>query len=155
MPTKGFSDLKQKKWKLPLDSPYSNSLDTKCQLKLAGLIFWTNIAQIRYFQSKRKKSEQHNGILHIWISLTTKFQLKLRIRVFGPNLAKKGTTEQNNQFNKLQAFTFCVVNFNSMTVFKYFEDYILSLFWTFEKRKSLASWPRFTFTLLRMGVFPM
>ena len=73
------------------------------------------------FLVEKRKSEDHHGILRIWISLSTKFQLKLTIWVFGPNLGKK-VTEQNNQSNKLQAFAFCIVKINSTIVFEYFED---------------------------------
>ena len=58
----------------------------------------------KVFLTKKKKSGHHHGIVHIWISLSTKFQLKLTIWVFGPNLPRKGTTEKNKQPNKLQAF---------------------------------------------------
>ena len=37
-----------------------------------------------------RKSEHHDWILHIQISLDTKFQLKLTILIFGPNLPKNG-----------------------------------------------------------------
>ena len=46
------------------------------------LNFGTKFAQKRYFRSKTKKSEHHRCILHIWISLGTKFQLKLAILIF-------------------------------------------------------------------------
>ena len=36
------------------------------------------------------KSEQHHWILHIRISLGTKFQPKLKTFIFGPNLPKQG-----------------------------------------------------------------
>ena len=58
----------------------------------------------KVFPAKKRKSGHHHGIVHISISLSTKFQLKLTIWVCGPNLPEKGITEQNKQPNKLQAF---------------------------------------------------
>ena len=50
------------------------------------------------------------------------FSLNWQFWVFGPNLSKKGTTEQNNQSNKLQAFAFFLVNVNSTIVFEHFGE---------------------------------
>ena len=66
------------------------SLDTKFQLKLTTLMFWTKFAAKRYFLSKSKKSEQHHWVLQIPISLGIKFQLKLTILISRLNLPKKG-----------------------------------------------------------------
>ena len=56
LPRKCFSDLKQKKWKLPSNSAYIQiSLATKFQLKLTGLIFLTKFSQKSYFRSKSEK----------------------------------------------------------------------------------------------------
>ena len=83
---------------------------TKFQFKLKILIFldyiWpkrvfpiidrkvnTTIDQIclkRLFPVKNKKSERHRWILHIWISLGTKFQLKQTISSFWTKFAQKG-----------------------------------------------------------------
>ena len=85
--------------------------------------FCIKFTQKKVFVVKTGKSEHLHGILHNWINLSTKFQLKLTIWVFGPNLPKKGTTEQNNQSNKLNAFAFCVVNVNSTIIFEHFKDF--------------------------------
>ena len=78
----------------------------------------------KIFPIKNRKSEHRHGILHIWISLGTKFQLKLIILSFQTKFTQKRyfqlKTEQAVQW--LQAFDFCVVNANSSVVFKYFED---------------------------------
>ena len=58
--------------------------------------------------------------------------------MFGPNLLRKGATEQNNQSNKLQAFAFCVVNVNETIVFKHFEDF-KNLILNFLKEKLVIS----------------
>ena len=55
--------------------------------------------------------------------VVTKFQLKLTILSFGPNLPQnlfQSKTEQGAQGS--QAFAFYVVNVNSTVVFKLFED---------------------------------
>ena len=44
--------------------------------------FWTKFAEKRGFRSKTEKNEQHHRILHIQVSLCTKFQLKLIILIF-------------------------------------------------------------------------
>ena len=44
----------------------------------------------RIFPAENGESEHYNWILHIQISLSTKFQLKLTILIFRPNLPKKG-----------------------------------------------------------------
>ena len=74
------------------------------------------------FSSNTGKSEHQHGILHISISLGTKFQLKLIILSFWTKLTQKRyfqlKTEQAVQ--GLQAFTFCVVKVNSTVVLKHF-----------------------------------
>ena len=63
---------------------------------------------------ENRKSEHQNGILHIRISLNTKFQHKMAILSFWTKFTQKGyfqsKTEQAVQ--GLQAFAFCVVNVN-------------------------------------------
>ena len=66
------------------------SLDTKFQLKLKILIFWTKFAQEGYIWLKTKKGKQHHWILHIRIGLATKFQVKLTILIFWNKFAQKG-----------------------------------------------------------------
>ena len=56
------------------------------------LNFGTKFAQKRYFRSKTKKSDYHRCILHIWISLGTKFQLKLAILIFWTKFAQKNVS---------------------------------------------------------------
>ena len=76
------------------------------------------------FSSNTGKSEHQHGILHISISLGTKFQLKLIILSFWTKFTQERyfqlKTEQAVQ--GLQALAFCVVNVNLTAVFKHFED---------------------------------
>ena len=118
-----------------------------------SFVFLDQIYPKKVFAIKERKSEHHHRILHIWISLSIKFQLKLTTWVFGPNLPKKGTTEQNNQSSKLQEFAFCVVTLIQQLFFNIFEISKISLFWTFWKRNwlSIASWARFTIIHFRMA----
>ena len=65
----------------------------KSQLTLTIFIFWTKFAQKEYFRSKTKN---HHWILRIPISLSNKFQLKLKILIFGPKLPKTWNRNRNN-----------------------------------------------------------
>ena len=118
LPTKGFSGLKQKKWKLPLNSGYSNYSRNQISAQTDSFDILDQIYPKKVFPVKKRKSEHHHGILHIWISVGTKFQRKLTIWVFGPNLPKKG-------YSKLQTLAFWVVKVNSTIV--------NSTFWRFQK----------------------
>ena len=53
------------------------------------LIFWTKFAKKKHFQSRAEKREHHNLILHIQISLGTKFLPKLTILMFLTEFAQK------------------------------------------------------------------
>ena len=66
------------------------SLDTKFQLKLTILIFWTKFTQKKLFLAQNRKSKHHPWILHTRIDLATKFQLKN----FGTKLAQNGFSGQ-------------------------------------------------------------
>ena len=46
----------------------------------------------KYFWSKTKKCERYHWILHTWIGLSTKFQLKLTILIFVSNLTEKSVS---------------------------------------------------------------
>ena len=88
---KGFSGLKQKKWTshifyiilhIQISPVWNFNSDSQ---------FWffgPNLSK-KVFPVKNKKSEHHHGILHIWISLGTKFQLKLTILTFWTKFTQK------------------------------------------------------------------
>ena len=123
---KGFSGLKQKKW-----TPHIFYIILHIQISLVRSFssnwqFWffePNLPK-KVFPVENRESKHHHGILYIWISLGTKFQLKLIILSFWTKFTQKRyfqlKTEQAVQ--GLQAFAFCVVNVNSTVVFKHFED---------------------------------
>ena len=128
----GFSGLKQKNW-----TPHIFYIILLIQISLAQnfsskrqfLFFGSNLPK-KLFPVEKKKSEHHHGILHIWISLSTKFQLKQIILSFWTKFPPKRyfqlKTEQAVQ--RLQAFAFCVVKLKSTLVFKHFEflnDFII------------------------------
>ena len=75
------------------------------------------------FLVQNRKSKYHHVILHIRISLSSKFQLKLTILSFWTKFTQKwyfqSKAEQADQ--GLQAFAFCEVNLNSTVVFEHFE----------------------------------
>ena len=72
----------------PHNSAYSNWSSAKFQLKLIILIFWTNLPK-KSNSNRKQKSEYHYWILHIWISLGTKGQLKLTISIFLTRFTQK------------------------------------------------------------------
>ena len=124
---KGFSDVKQKKW-----TPHIFYIILHIQISLvqnfsSNWQFWffgPNLPK-KVFPVKNRKSEHHHGILHIWISLGTKFQLKLIILSFWTKFTQKryfkSKTEQ--AIHGVQAFVFCVVNVDSTVVFKHFDAF--------------------------------
>ena len=108
----GFSGLKQKKW-----TPHIFYTILRIQISLmrnfrSNWQFWffePNLPQ-KLFPVENRKSKHHHRILHTWISLGTKFQLKLIILSFWTKFTQKGffqlKTEQAVQ--RLQVFAFCV-----------------------------------------------
>ena len=75
--------------------------------KLTILTFWTKFTPKRIFPVKNKKSEHHYWILHIRISLGTKFQFKLIILTFWTNCAQKGYFQSKTK--KVNSITeFCI-----------------------------------------------
>ena len=124
---KGFLwSKKQRKW-----TPHIFYIIPLIQISLVRNIssnwqFWffeLNLPKM-VFPVKNRKCEHRDGILHIWISIGTKFQLKLIILSFWTKFTQKRyfqlKTEQAVQ--GLQPFAFCVVNVNSTVAFKHFED---------------------------------
>ena len=93
------------------------------------MIFWTKSTQKKVFPVEKRKSEHHHGILHIRISLSTKFTQK------GYSHWK---TEQ--AVVGLQEFAFCLVNVNSTVVFEHFKDLKNLIILNNLKEKSFASW---------------
>ena len=85
--------------------------------------FGSNLPE-QVFPVKNRKSEHHHRILHIWISLGAKFQLKLIILSFWTKLTQKWYFQLKTEqaFQGLQKFAFCIVNVNSTVVSKHFED---------------------------------
>ena len=89
---KGFSGLKQKKW-----TPHIFYIILHIPISLvrnfgSDLQFWffgPNLPK-KVFPVKNWKSEHHHWILHIQISLGTKFQLKLTILIFLTRFTQKG-----------------------------------------------------------------
>ena len=61
--------------------------------------FLDQICPKRVFPVKNRKSEHHQWISHIRISVGTRFQLKLKILFFGPKLPKK---DNSNQIQKIE-----------------------------------------------------
>ena len=91
LPKKGFSGLKQKKW-----TPHIFYIILHIQISLvrnfsSNWQFWffgPNLPK-KVFPVENRKSEHHHGILHIWISLGTKFELKLIILSFWTKFIQK------------------------------------------------------------------
>ena len=82
------------------------------------------------FPVKNRKCEHRDGVLHISISIGTKFQLKLIILSFWTKFTQKRYFQLKIEqaVQGLQVFVFCVVNVNSTVVSTNFEDLKISLF---------------------------
>ena len=123
---KGFSGLKQKKW-----TPHILYIILHIQIGLvrnfsSNWQFWffeSNLPK-KVFPVKNKKSEHHHRILHIWISLGTKFQPKLMILSFCTKFPQKKVFPVENRTMSPRNTSLCIyiVNVNSTVVFKHFED---------------------------------
>ena len=140
---KGFSNLKQKKWAphifyIILDIHISLVLNFSSNRQF--WLFGPNLPKM-VFPVENRKSEHYHGILHIWISLGTKFKLKLIILSFWTKFTQKSyfklKTEQAVQ--GLQAFAFCLVNVNSTVVFKHSENLKDLIILNFLKEKLVMS----------------
>ena len=123
LPKKGFSGLKQKKWR-PATIEF-------WILKLVKVLNFSSNWQFWFFGPNlpKKGIEHHHRFLHIWISLSTKFQPKLKILSFWTKFTQKGYFQWKiSQPKKLQAFAFCVINVNLMIFWRsqkshYFENF--------------------------------
>ena len=124
LPKKGVSGLKQKKW-----TPHIFYIIVYIQTGLARN--FSSNWQFRFvvpnlpkkvFGVKNRKSEHHPGILHIWISLATKFQLKLIILSFWTKCTQKRCFQLKAEqaVQEIKAFAFFAVNVNSTVLFKHF-----------------------------------
>ena len=99
LPKKGFSGLKQKKW-----TPHIFYIILHIQISLvrnfsSNWQFWffgPNLPK-KVFPIKNRKSEHCHGILHIWIILGTKFQLKLTILSFWTKFTPKKVFSVENK----------------------------------------------------------
>ena len=74
---------------------------------MSNFEFLDEICQKRVLPVKNRTSEHQHWILHIWIRLSTKFQLKLTILIFWTNLTQeryfRSKTEKVNMI-----FEFCI-----------------------------------------------
>ena len=61
-----------------------------CTFKNQFWILGQNLRPQKRFSVENGKSEYHHGIGHIQVSLSTKFQIKLKIFIFWNKLAQKG-----------------------------------------------------------------
>ena len=119
LPKNGFSGLKQKKWRPHIFYIILHIQISLVQNLISNWQFWffgSNLPKM-VFPVENKISEHQHRILHIWISLGKKFQLKLITISFWTKFIPKRSKEQT--VKGLQAFAFCVVNFNSSVVFKH------------------------------------
>ena len=138
---KGFSGLKQKKW-----TPHIFYIILHIQISLVWNFslnwqFWFFVPNLpkKVIPAENRKSEHHHGILHIWISLGTRFQLKLITLSFWTKFIQKKNfqlkTEQAVQ--GLQTFAFCVVNVNPTVFLNILKISKISLFWKNWKKNRL------------------
>ena len=126
LPKKGFSGLTQKMWTLHILYIILHSQSSLVRNFCSNwqfCFFGPNLPK-KVFPVEKRKSKRHHGILHIWISLGIKFQLKLTILSLFDQIypRKQFPVENRTSSPRLQALTFCVVNVNSTAVFKHFEN---------------------------------
>ena len=79
---------------------------------------------------KQKKFKHHYWIVHIWISLSTNFQLKMTILIFGTKLPKKGSHFQSKAGKIDTSTEFCIfelLNVSNFTLNKQFGFFGLDL----------------------------
>ena len=86
LPKKGASSEKAKKWTATLKDYKSYQISASTD----NFDFLDQICQKRVFPIKNKKTEHHHWILHVRISVGTKFQLKVTILMFWTELSQKG-----------------------------------------------------------------
>ena len=102
LPKKGCSDLKQKK-----ETPHILHIFLHIQINLVRnfssnwqyWLFGSNLPKM-VFPVENRKSEFHHGILHIWISLGTKYQFKLIILSFWTKITQKKSSGKQNKQSK-------------------------------------------------------
>ena len=85
-PKKGYLHYKKEKVNTTIEFCIFELVKSKYQIPARPENVWTKFAQ---FPVEHKKNKYQQWIQHISIILVTKFQLKLTILVFGPNLLKK------------------------------------------------------------------
>ena len=106
---KGFSGLKHKTW-----TPHIFYIILHIQISLvqnfsSNWQFWffgPNLPK-KAFAVKNRKSEHHHGILHILISLVTKFQLKLIILSSWTKFTQKDCFQVENRTSSLSTTSVC------------------------------------------------
>ena len=81
--------LKRIKWRSPFNSTHSNYSRFQISALINNFDFLKKNYQKRTPPFKNRKSEHHHWILHIWVRLSTKFQLKMTIFNFWTKLAQK------------------------------------------------------------------
>ena len=89
LPKKGISGRKWKKRTSPLYSAYLNYSEYQVSLYTNNFRFWDQICPKKTFSVKDGKCEHHLWILHIRISLGTKFDFNQIILNFGTKFARK------------------------------------------------------------------
>ena len=98
--------------------------------ELTILNFGTKFAQDRYLWLKNRKREHHHWILHIWISLSTRFQLELK------TLSKKDFSVRKEQTWKWPSPLNSVYSIRSSLGTKFQLKLKILLFWIkFAKRE--------------------
>ena len=134
LPKKGFSGQKQKKW-----TPHIFYIILHIQISLVQNFisnwqfgfFRSNLAK-KIFPVDNRKSENHHGILHIWISLNTKFQLNLIILSSWTKFTQKRYFQSKTEqaVHGLQAVASYVVLFQRLLL-KILNISKILLFWAF------------------------
>ena len=107
-PKKGIFGQKSKNWTPPLNFAYSDYSDIfQISTQTDNFDLLDQIYPKRVFLVKNRKREHHHWILHIWIGLGTKFQLRLTILIFCAKFAQKGCSQSKTaNFNLVPSASF-------------------------------------------------
>ena len=86
---KNSSSTQKKKWTASLNFAYSNYSRYQISASTDNFYFLNQICPRRVFLITNRKSEHYHSILHVRISVSTKFLLKLIILFFWAKFAQK------------------------------------------------------------------
>ena len=92
-------DLKMKKTKISIDFCKFEKVKVQISAKTNNFDFLEQYSQKRILPIKNRKNKHHHYILHIRISISTKFRLKQTILIFWTKFVQKGKINTTIEFH--------------------------------------------------------